>query len=145
MIPNHTFLFFLSLVVLFILTTITYFDLYVIPFEILVCMVIFWIVFMVWDIRFTTKHETLMKHEQSFIFSYFLKKTSISNSVVFTIMVEVFLIIVFPITLLSTFDFQSSAIISLVSGLVHIYLIIQIPYYNTIIILLSHNPFTLKS
>ncbi|NRA06453.1 MAG: hypothetical protein HRU07_09965 [Nitrosopumilus sp.] len=35
-------------------------------------------------------------------------------------MVEVFLIIVFPITLLSTFDFQSSAIISLVSGLVHI-------------------------
>lgn len=88
-------------------------------------MIIFWIVFMMIDISYTAKHSHLIQYEQSFILSFFVKKTNISNAVMLTILVEILFVLFFPILFMHEFDFQLSAIIAFTSGGVHISGILQ--------------------
>jgi|APSaa5957512535_1039671.scaffolds.fasta_scaffold02143_6 hypothetical protein len=77
------------------------------------------------DILYTVKQKNSLHLEESFIFSYFLKKTNIATAVILAILSEMLIVIVFPIGLLHHLNFEMSSIMGMLFGIAHIQGIIQ--------------------
>lgn len=75
---------------------------------------------MLYDMGYTIKNKQLIEFEQSFIFNFFLKRFPIIRSAIFTILVEIALVVFSSVILLHRFDFELSAIVSLIVALIHI-------------------------
>lgn len=77
------------------------------------------------DILYTIKQKDTLHFEESFIFSYFLKKTNITYAVTLTIGTEIIIVILFPIGLLHNISFEMSSMMGIFFGFVHIQGIFQ--------------------
>jgi len=84
-------------------------------------MFVFWISLMVFDLLLTMKNKKFIKnYENSFILSFFVKKTRLSCAVILTILSEIALVFVPSFIFVHKFDIEITALTGLFFGLVHI-------------------------
>ncbi len=77
------------------------------------------------DLLYTTKRKDTLQHETSFIFSFFLQKTSVPRAIILTICAEIFIMILLPTVLLHNLSYEISAIVGIFFAMTHIQGIIQ--------------------
>lgn len=87
---------------------------------IIICMLIFWICAILFDLHTTFQRKKLLQSESNPIISYLLEKTTIKNTVILYIGFQVMCIIFLPMIYFWQIDFVYSSLFAVLAGTIHL-------------------------
>ena len=88
---------------------------------IIICMLLFWVCTIIFDLHTTFQRKELLQNEANPILSYLLYKTTIKKSIIFFITFEVMCMIFLPMICFWQIDFVFSSIFAVFAGTIHIF------------------------
>lgn len=101
---------------------------------VMVSLGMFWGIMMVIDISLIGRNEKYLKYENSFILTFFYKKTNLRYAIILTILTEIGLIVISSLIFVHNFDVQIMSIFCGFVGIIHIE-----GFYKTRKFIKSHN------
>ena len=86
-----------------------------------ICMFVFWICAIVFDLYTTFQRKELLQKESNPILSYLLEQTTIRKTVSLYIILQVMFIMLLPIICFWKIDFVYSGIFAVFAGIIHVF------------------------
>ena len=111
----------LSFFIFGILTALYIFEIVEFSTSIVICMFVFWICVIVFDLHTTFQRKEFLQNESNPILSYLLEKTTIRKTIPLYILFQVMFIMLLPIICFWQIDFVFSGIFAVFAGTIHVF------------------------